>query len=432
MFGFSRRRMKLGRLKVHLGDPLHGTRSPVRPTKRHSHQSNREEVGATSVPVNSGNSDDLGCQCSSGFDNALASPENWMVVSTSGDRPAPRFNHAATVVGSKMVVVGGDSGRGLLDDTQVLNLDKLTWTAAVPKVYLSPTNLPLKIPACKGHALVYIVILSIWVSNVPWGKKVLLIGGKMDPGTERVSVWSFDTETECWSHIETKGDIPVLLCSAIISWKCLDMLLLVACQPSSKVARSGHAIIRAGPVLILFGGEDAKGRKLNDLHMFDLKSMMWLPLHYTGAGPSPRCNHAAALYDDKILLIFGGQSKSKILSDLYSLDFETMIWSRIKIRGHHPSPRAGCCGVLCGTKWYIAGGGSKKKRYAETLIFDVVKHEMSVALTSPLASITTNKSGVLQVAYRESLEALYPVSNLSPPTPMKGGQEPRRERLSTT
>lgn len=25
------------------------------------------------------------------------------------------------------------------------------------------------------------------------------------------SVWSFDIETECWSHVETKGDIPVLL-----------------------------------------------------------------------------------------------------------------------------------------------------------------------------------------------------------------------------
>ena len=39
-----------------------------------------------------------------------------------------------------------------------------------------------------------------------------------------------------------------------------------------------------------------------------------------------------------------------------------MVWSRIKIRGFHPSPRAGSCGVLCGTKWYIAGGGSRKKR----------------------------------------------------------------------
>lgn len=46
--------------------------------------------------------------------------------------------------------------------------------------------------------------------------------------------------------------------------------------------------------------------------------------------------------------------------------FYQMIWSRIKIRGFHPSPRAGCSGVLCGYKWYIAGGGSRKKRMKQT------------------------------------------------------------------
>ncbi|XP_078440500.1 galactose oxidase/kelch repeat superfamily protein isoform X2 [Wolffia australiana] len=353
MFGFSRRRIKLGRLKVHLGDPLQHTKSPLRPPKRYVHQS-KEDEGSGSVLVGSGSSDEVGFHGSSaGFDSASASSENWMVVSTSGESPVPRFGHAAAVVGSKMVVVGGDSGRGLLDDTQILSLEKLTWGSATPRVYFSPTSLPLKIPACKGHSL------------VTWGKKVLLIGGKSDPASDRISVWSFDMETECWSHVEAKGDIPV--------------------------ARSGHSVTRAGPVLILFGGEKGKGKKLNDLHMLDLKSMMWLPLHYTGAGPSPRCNHVAALYDDRILFVFGGKSKSKILNDLYSLDFETMVWSRVKIRGHHPTPRAGCCGALCGNKWYIVGGGSKKKRYAETLVFDVIKLEMSVSVTSPFASITGNK-----------------------------------------
>ncbi|KAF9596135.1 hypothetical protein IFM89_007188 [Coptis chinensis] len=146
------------------------------------------------------------------------------------------------------------------------------------------------------------------------------------------------------------------------------------------VARSGHTVIRAGSVLILFGGEDAKRRKLNDLHMFDLKSLMWLPLHCTGTRPSPRSNHVAALHDDRILYIFGGTSKSRTLNDLYSLDFETyfevifsflqMIWSRIKIRGFHPSPRAG---------------------HVETLVFDVLKVEWSVVVASPPSSITTNK-----------------------------------------
>ncbi|KAK7348214.1 hypothetical protein VNO80_22764 [Phaseolus coccineus] len=348
MFGFSRRRMKLGRLKVQLSEANQGTRTPIRHPKRNGNSNGEGDAGS------SGHSDEVDCLPSTEISScASGSSENWMVLSIAGDKPTPRSNHAAAVIGNKMVVVGGESGTGLLDDVQVLNFDRFSWTKASSKLYLSPSSLPLKIPACKGHSL------------VSWGKKALLIGGKTDPGSDRISVWALDTETECWSLMEAKGDIPV--------------------------ARSGHSVVRAGTVLILFGGEDAKRRKLNDLHMFDLKSFTWLPLHYTGTAPSPRFNHVAALYDDKILYIFGGSSKSRTLNDLYSLDFETMAWSRVKIRGFHPSPRAGCCGVLCGTKWYITGGGSRKKRHGETVIFDIVKNEWSVAITSPPSSISTNK-----------------------------------------
>ncbi|CAO2149997.1 unnamed protein product [Urochloa humidicola] len=366
MFGFSRRRMKLGRLKGHLHDPFHGSRSPSRQTKRFSHP-NGEDPVTTSV---SGRADDLAWRCSSDtFDlngRAFESSENWAVLSTDGDKPTPRFDHAAAMVGSKMVVFGGDSGHCLLDDTKILSLDKLSWDSVAPKVRPSSNGRSPKLRPCKGHCL------------VPWGKNVILVGGKSDPPYDKISVWTFNTETELWSHMETKGDIPV--------------------------SRSGHTVIRAGSVLILFGGEDAKGKKLHDLHMFDLKSLSWLPLNYKGAGPSPRSNHVAALYDDRILLIFGGQSKSKTLNDVHALDFETMVWSRVKTHGHHPSPRAGCCGALCGTKWYITGGGSKKKRHPETWVFDVLESKWSVCVVPPSSSITTKKGfSMVPLYYRDKI-----------------------------
>ncbi|XP_066338807.1 uncharacterized protein [Miscanthus floridulus] len=366
MFGFSRRRMKLGRLKGHLHDHFHASRSPSRTTKRFSHP-NGEDPLTTSV---SGRPDDLAWRCSSDtFDingRAFESSENWAVLSTEGDKPVPRFDHAAAMVGSKMVVFGGDSGQCLLDDTKILSLDKLTWDSVAPKVRPSSNGRSLKLRPCKGHCL------------VPWGKNVILVGGKSDQPSDKISVWTFNTESELWSHMEAKGDIPV--------------------------SRSGHTVIRAGPVLILFGGEDAKGKKLHDLHMFDLKSLTWLPLNYKGAGPSPRSNHVAALYDDRILLIFGGQSKSKTLNDIHALDFETMVWSRVKTHGHHPSPRAGCCGALCGTKWYIAGGGSKKKRHPETWVFDVLESKWSVCVVPPSSSITTKKGfSMVPLYYRDKI-----------------------------
>ncbi|KAM7261841.1 hypothetical protein ACFE04_020918 [Oxalis oulophora] len=324
MFGFSRRRMKLGRVKkVQLSESAQGIRSPMRTPKRVNNPINEavttandhlEELHYSTVPENSNNGATGG------------NSENLIVLSISGSKLARRFNHATTVIGNRKIVVGGESGNGLLDDVQVLSI--------------------------------------VYNNQISWGRKALLIGGKTDPASDRISVWSFDTETECWSLVEAKGDIPT--------------------------ARSGHSVVRASTVLILFGGEDSKRRKLNDLHMFDLKSSTWRPLHCTGTGPSPRSNHVAVLYDDKILYTFEGATKSRTLNDLYSLDFETMIWLRIKIKGFHPSPRAGSCGVLCGTKWYIAGGGSTKKRHLETLIFDLLKVEWSVAIVSPPSSITSN------------------------------------------
>ncbi|KAK9136970.1 hypothetical protein Sjap_007564 [Stephania japonica] len=356
MFGFSRRRMKLGRLKVHLSDSAQGTRSPMRLAKRVAKANDEGVVAPDSTSSGELNSQDSPAEAEVP-NSASGSSESWMVLSTSGSKPTPRFDHAATVVGDKMFVVGGETDHGLLDDVQVLDFEKFTWATASSKLYLSPKSLPLKIPACKGHSL------------VSWGKTVLLVGGKTDhagnAGTERISVWTFDTETELWSIIEAKGEIPV--------------------------ARSGHTVVRAGVRLFLFGGEDARGKKLNDLHTFHLKSSVWLPLQCTGSRPSSRSNHVAAVYDDRIMYIFGGSSKSRTLNDLYSFDCETMIWSRFKIKGFHPSPRAGCCGVLSGYKWYIVGGGSRKKRQVETLVFDIQKLEWSVAASSPTSSITTYK-----------------------------------------
>ncbi|CAN6338519.1 unnamed protein product [Urochloa humidicola] len=368
MFGFSRRRAKHGRLKGDQSDPLNSSRSPAGPVKQLS-LPNGDDAVTTSV---SGRADDISYRCSSDtFDldsRSFNISENWTALSTEGEKPIPRFYHAAAIVSGKMVVFGGDSGRNLLDDTKILNLEKLSWDSAPPKVCPSPSRHSAKLPACKGHCL------------VPWGNSVILVGGKTEPASDRLSVWIFNTETELWSLVEAKGDIPV--------------------------ARSGHTVIRAGATLILFGGEDIKGKKRHDLHMFDLKSSTWLPLNYKGAGPSPRSNHIAALYDDRILLIFGGHSKSKTLNDLYSLDFETMVWSRVKTHGEHPSPRAGCSGALCGAKWYIAGGASKKKRHVETWVFDIQQSKWSVCVVPPSSSITSKKGFSMVPFYHRDKIAL--------------------------
>lgn len=85
--------------------------------------------------------------------------------------------------------------------------------------------------------------------QVPWGDSVILVGGKTEPASDHLSglrmlhkspkyifnvalyqiminnsvsaaVWIFNTETELWSLVEAKGDIPVsYLILRIMLWQ---------------------------------------------------------------------------------------------------------------------------------------------------------------------------------------------------------------------
>ncbi|PKA49070.1 Acyl-CoA-binding domain-containing protein 5 [Apostasia shenzhenica] len=90
--------------------------------------------------------------------------------------------------------------------------------------------------------------------------------------------------------------------------------------------------------------------------MFVGKSSTWLPFNYKGTGPSSRSNQVAALNFDRYLFEFGRQSKSGICDDICSLYFETMVWSKIRIKHYHLSPGAGGCSILCRNNWYIVRG----------------------------------------------------------------------------
>lgn len=81
-----------------------------------------------------------------------------------------------------------------------------------------------------------------------------------------------------WSHSKKKWCTSIEKPQSVVSVG-LKKILTSREYGVLQSARSGQTVTRAGSILIMFGGEDAKGRKLNDLHILDLKSLMWLPLH---------------------------------------------------------------------------------------------------------------------------------------------------------
>ena len=83
--------------------------------------------------------------------------------------------------------------------------------------------------------------------------------------------------------------------------------------------------------MVIFGGIDDKQQRLNDTWFFDFTSREWkkvLPKINDFYLPRPRSGHSACLFDDEILIVFGGMNAvTKELDDVVALDLITSEWS---------------------------------------------------------------------------------------------------------
>ncbi|KAJ4957308.1 hypothetical protein NE237_014091 [Protea cynaroides] len=280
--------------------------------------------------------------------------DQWVQPSISGQRPKARYEHGAAVVQDKMYIFGGNHNGRYLNDLQVLDLRNLTWSSVEVKAGTesleSPSPVPL--PPCAGHSL------------IPWENKLITIAGHTKDPSETVTVKAFDLQTFTWSTLKTYGKPPV--------------------------SRGGQSVTLVGLTLVIFGGEDANRALLNDFHILDLETMTWDDIDAAGVPPSPRSDHAAAVYAERYLFIFGGGSHATCFNDLHVLDLQNMEWSSPIQQGDIPSPRAGHAGVTVGENWIITGGGNNKSGVSETVVLNMSTLVWSVVTTVqgrvPLAS----------------------------------------------
>nr|GEU65922.1 acyl-CoA-binding domain-containing protein 4 [Tanacetum cinerariifolium] len=276
--------------------------------------------------------------------------DQWVAPSVSGPSPKPRYEHAAAVIDDKMYVFGGNHNGRYLSDLQALSLRTWEWSKIEVK---TDAEASLEVAPCAGHSLI------AWEGN-----KLISIAGHTKDPTELMQVKAFDLQTNTWSNMKTYGKPPV--------------------------SRGGQSVTLAGTSLIIFGGQDANRTLLNDLNILDLETMTWDEIDTLGISPSPRSDHAAAVHEDRCLLIFGGGTHATCFNDLHVLDMQTMRWTRPTQQGDIPSPRAGHAGVTIGENWFVVGGGDNKSGVPETVVLNMSTFTWSVIATVegrvPLAS----------------------------------------------
>jgi hypothetical protein len=107
----------------------------------------------------------------------------------------------------------------------------------------------------------------------------------------------------------------------------------------------------------LFGGYNGKAynTKLYVLKAARIGGVLsWEPITVTGTEPAPRCGCGLSVVGDKVW-IFGGYTAKGHVNDLHVLDLKTMVWSMVDA-GNRPSSRAYLEAAELDGTFFIFGG----------------------------------------------------------------------------
>uniref|UniRef100_A0A673Z553 Host cell factor 1 n=1 Tax=Salmo trutta TaxID=8032 RepID=A0A673Z553_SALTR len=292
----------------------------------------------------------------SGTTGSTLQPRWKRVLGWSGPVPRPRHGHRAVAIKELMVVFGGGN-EGIVDELHVYNTATNQWF--IPAVR---GDIP---PGCAAYGFVCD------------GTRLLVFGGMVEYGKYSNDLYELQASRWEWKKLKAKSPK----------------------NGPPPCARLGHSFSLVGNKCFLFGGlandsEDPKNnipRYLNDLYTLELRAgssvVGWdIPITY-GVLPPPRESHTAVVYTEKEskkshLIIYGGMSGCR-LGDLWTLDIDTLTWTKPSVNGTAPLPRSLHSAITITNKMFVFGGWVP-------LVMDDVKvatHEKEWKCTNTLACL---------------------------------------------
>jgi len=217
-----------------------------------------------------------------------AGAQEWVQLKTRGPTP-PHRSRAAAVYdpqGHRLVVFGGTSPLGNLNDVWALDLRTLEWAELTP-----PTDGPTPQPRLTPSAV-----------YDPGGQRMLMWSGQGDEGFFN-DLWAFDLQQGVWAELRPAGEEP------------------------NKRYGTASALDPASGSMAIFAGFTDEGR-FGDTWRFDLSSGAWTRI-FEREGPGLRCLHSAS-YDrrGRRMIVYGGQ-RSGPLDDIWAFDFAANTWTEL-------------------------------------------------------------------------------------------------------
>lgn len=155
---------------------------------------------------------------------------------------------------------------------------------------------------------------------------------------------------------------------------------------STIPSRWGHTLVYIRNFLVVFGGYS--GQYLSDLWVFNLESHIWSNLTIPN-NPEARSHHSAISlsssefdmkdpdsFKQKIIIYAGKGKNSKILGDLFELDWEKKRWKSFEMKESvGPGKRNGHSANLLLNQYMVVFGGENIRDLNDLWIMDVKTHK---------------------------------------------------------
>ena len=140
--------------------------------------------------------------------------------------------------------------------------------------------------------------------------------------------------------------------------------------------RWGHSAIIYNNSMIIFGGRHLQ-RSLSNIYSLDFSSLTWSKMEPIGSIPLGRDSHTAVLYNNSHMIIFGGNGLTSKFNDLWDFDITEYKWTKITTQGNTPCARDGHLSALIYNKYMIiyAGLNEKDEVINDIFLFDFEKKE---------------------------------------------------------
>lgn len=230
----------------------------------------------------------------------------------SREQPAPRGDATGVVdpTTGRLYVFGGDTGP-VVQCIPAPSFSAETWRYE---------------PSCDRWDLLSTPTAPSARSRAAWAldarrRRMIVFGGRFREGTSGAytlyrDVWAFDLAAERWEELSPTGEAPA--------------------------ARSNAAAVYdpEADAFVVFGGNTSTSgltfTPRNDTWALDLATNTWRRVATTGAAPTARLFHSAALVG-RGLWVYGGGGANAFMgpfySDLWRLDLATSAWSRVTLSG---------------------------------------------------------------------------------------------------